>query len=125
MFTSSIQDSTQTNYPFLAIVFEGGKSFAQFPCATRLDAEMSIRATIVRTLGSSPREVGARMLIKPDGATDGTVGCGCGEAEVWLTALEVMAESVDEGWWQDFRNRLETLFDQEEIVIRAQEITQL
>ena len=49
-------------------------------------------ATIVRTRGSSPREVGARMLIKPDGATDGTVGGGCGEAEVWRTALEVMAD---------------------------------
>jgi len=49
-------------------------------------------ATIVRTRGSSPREVGARMLIRPDGATDGTVGGGCGEAEVWRTALEVMAD---------------------------------
>ncbi len=49
-------------------------------------------ATIVRTRGSSPREVGARMLVKPDGATDGTVGGGCGEAEVWRTALEVMAD---------------------------------
>jgi xanthine dehydrogenase accessory factor len=49
-------------------------------------------ATIVRTRGSSPREVGARMLIRPDGATDGTVGGGCGEAEVWRTALEVLAD---------------------------------
>ena len=49
-------------------------------------------ATIVRTRGSSPREVGARMLVKPDGATDGTVGGGCGEAEVWRAALEVMAD---------------------------------
>jgi xanthine dehydrogenase accessory factor len=49
-------------------------------------------ATIVRTRGSSPREVGARMLVKPDGQTDGTVGGGCGEAEVWRTALEVMAD---------------------------------
>lgn len=49
-------------------------------------------ATIVRTRGSSPREVGARMLVKPDGATDGTVGGGCGEAEVWRTALEVLAD---------------------------------
>jgi xanthine dehydrogenase accessory factor len=49
-------------------------------------------ATIVRTRGSSPREVGARMLIRPDGATDGTVGGGCGEAEVWRAALEVMAD---------------------------------
>jgi xanthine dehydrogenase accessory factor len=32
------------------------------------------------------------MLIRPDGATDGTVGGGCGEAEVWRAALEVMAD---------------------------------
>ena len=49
-------------------------------------------ATIVRTRGSSPREVGARMLIRPDGATDGTVGGGCGEAEVWRAALEVLQD---------------------------------
>ena len=49
-------------------------------------------ATIVRTRGSSPREVGARMLIKPNGDTDGTVGGGCGEAEVWRAAIEVLAD---------------------------------
>ncbi len=49
-------------------------------------------ATIVRTRGSSPREVGARMVIRPDGATDGTVGGGCGEAEVWRAALEVIED---------------------------------
>jgi xanthine dehydrogenase accessory factor len=32
------------------------------------------------------------MLIRPDGGTDGTVGGGCGEAEVWRAALEVMAD---------------------------------
>jgi hypothetical protein len=42
-----------------------------------------------------------------------------------VIAFEVMAESVDEGWWQDFRNRLETLFAQEEIVIRAHAIQRL
>jgi xanthine dehydrogenase accessory factor len=49
-------------------------------------------ATIVHTRGSSPREVGARMLVHPDGATDGTVGGGCGEAEVWRAALEVIED---------------------------------
>src|SRR5258708_37952827 len=49
-------------------------------------------ATIVRTRGSSPREVGARMLVKPNGDTDGTVGGGCGEAEVWRAAIEVLAD---------------------------------
>lgn len=49
-------------------------------------------ATIVQTRGSSPRSVGAKMLVKPNGQSDGTVGGGCGEAEVWKTALEVMAD---------------------------------
>lgn len=55
------------------------------------DADVAV-ATIVRTRGSSPREVGARMLVRRDGATDGTVGGGCGEAEVWRTALDVLAD---------------------------------
>lgn len=50
-------------------------------------------ATIVRTRGSSPREVGAKMLVYRGGATDGSVGGGCGEADVWRTALEV----IDDG----------------------------
>ena len=32
------------------------------------------------------------MLIRPDGGTDGTVGGGCGEAEVWRAALEVLQD---------------------------------
>jgi xanthine dehydrogenase accessory factor len=47
-------------------------------------------ATIVRTRGSTPREVGARMLIRRDGGIVGTVGGGCGEAEVWSEAMEVL-----------------------------------
>jgi xanthine/CO dehydrogenase XdhC/CoxF family maturation factor len=52
--------------------------------------EDAVVATIVRTKGSTPREVGARMLIHPDGAIEGTVGGGCGEAEVWSEAQEVL-----------------------------------
>ena|SRR5437764_854431 len=47
-------------------------------------------ATIVRTKGSTPREVGARMIVQRDGKTVGTVGGGCGEAEVWGEAMEVL-----------------------------------
>src|SRR5919198_786900 len=54
--------------------------------------ETAAVATIVRTRGSSPREVGAKMLVRANGATDGTVGGGCGEAEVWRTALDVLAD---------------------------------
>jgi xanthine dehydrogenase accessory factor len=47
-------------------------------------------ATIVRTRGSTPREVGARMIVRPDGNIRGTVGGGCGEAEVWAEAMDVL-----------------------------------
>jgi xanthine dehydrogenase accessory factor len=47
-------------------------------------------ATIVRRKGSVPREVGAKMLVHRDGKISGTVGGGCGEAEVWRSALNVI-----------------------------------
>ena len=49
-------------------------------------------ATIVRTRGSTPREVGAQMLIKADGSTIGTIGGGCGEADVWSEAMEALRD---------------------------------
>jgi len=42
-----------------------------------------------------------------------------------VIALEVMAEFVDEDWWRGFRGRLEALFRQKEIVIRAHAIQRL
>ncbi len=47
-------------------------------------------ATVVRRKGSVPREVGAKMLVHRDGKISGTVGGGCGEAEVWRSALNVI-----------------------------------
>jgi xanthine dehydrogenase accessory factor len=47
-------------------------------------------ATIVRRKGSVPREVGAKMLVRRGGEISGTVGGGCGEAEVWRSALNVI-----------------------------------
>lgn len=47
-------------------------------------------ATIVSTLGSTPREVGAKMVIMASGGMLGTVGGGCGEAEVVREAVEVI-----------------------------------
>jgi xanthine dehydrogenase accessory factor len=68
-----------------------GEFYTSLTRSLETEARVAV-ATIVRTRGSSPREVGARMLVKPDGAIDGTVGGGCGEAEVWRTALEVIAD---------------------------------
>jgi len=47
-------------------------------------------ATIVSTLGSTPREVGAQMVVTASGEILGTVGGGCGEAEVRREAVEVI-----------------------------------
>ena len=47
-------------------------------------------ATVVKRKGSVPREVGAKMLVHSGGKISGTVGGGCGEAEVWRSALNVI-----------------------------------
>jgi xanthine dehydrogenase accessory factor len=49
-------------------------------------------ATIVTAKGSTPREVGAKMLIYEDGKFLGSIGGGCMEAEVWQEAMKVMEE---------------------------------
>jgi xanthine/CO dehydrogenase XdhC/CoxF family maturation factor len=47
-------------------------------------------ATVVATRGSTPRKNGAKMLVDPDEGLVGTVGGGCGEAEVIAAAREAM-----------------------------------
>lgn len=49
-------------------------------------------ATIVGTKGSTPREVGAKMLILENGKILGTIGGGCLEAEVWQEAMKIIKE---------------------------------
>jgi len=50
-------------------------------------------AKVVATRGSTPREVGAKMLIRRSGEMMGTIGGGCGEAEVRRQAIEALEES--------------------------------
>ena len=47
-------------------------------------------ATVVATRGSTPRKNGAKMLVDPARGLVGTVGGGCGEAEVIEAAREAM-----------------------------------
>lgn len=47
-----------------------------------------VLATVAATRGSTPRRAGARMLVRTDGSFCGTIGGGCGEAEVWSEAME-------------------------------------
>ncbi len=52
----------------------------------------AVRAVIVKTWGSTPREVGAALVVDSQGALRGTVGGGCGEAEVYELALTMLAD---------------------------------
>jgi xanthine dehydrogenase accessory factor len=47
-------------------------------------------ATLITRVGSAPRAVGAKYLIVGDGATVGSIGGGCVEAEVWQEAQKVI-----------------------------------
>ncbi len=51
-------------------------------------------ATIIAVRGSVPREVGAKMMIHPLGRHAGTIGGGCGEADVIRAALDVMQDGL-------------------------------
>ena len=46
----------------------------------------SCLATIIRTAGSTPREIGAKMLICLDGTTYGSIGGGGGERQLQSAA---------------------------------------
>ncbi|MDX6693788.1 MAG: xanthine dehydrogenase accessory factor [Blastocatellia bacterium] len=52
--------------------------------------ERVVVATVAHTRGSTPQRRGAKMLFFESGATAGTVGGGCIEAEVWAEAREAL-----------------------------------
>ena len=55
------------------------------------DGRPAVLATVVRTRGSVPRHAGSRMLVEPGRGLVGTIGGGCGEADVIATAADVIA----------------------------------
>ena len=66
------------------------RSLTQALEAAREAGRRCALATIVATKGSTPRKVGARMIVDPDTGLVGTVGGGCGEAEVIEAAYRVI-----------------------------------
>jgi xanthine dehydrogenase accessory factor len=48
-----------------------------------------VMATVASARGSTPRKPGAKMIVRADGSFCGTIGGGCGEAEVWQAAMDV------------------------------------
>ena len=53
-------------------------------------------ATVAASRGSVPRRPGAKMAVRSDGSFCGTIGGGCGEAEVWQAAMNVHASGKPE-----------------------------
>jgi xanthine/CO dehydrogenase XdhC/CoxF family maturation factor len=51
-------------------------------------------ATLVHVEGSTPREVGAKMVVYPNGHTVGTVGGGAMEAAVIREAVEAIGRAA-------------------------------
>lgn len=51
-----------------------------------------VLATIVRAKGSTPRGVGSRMVIDPEAGPVGTIGGGCGEAQVIDESTQALAD---------------------------------
>ncbi|WP_295447751.1 XdhC/CoxI family protein [uncultured Thiodictyon sp.] len=53
----------------------------------------SVLATVIESIGSSPRKAGAKMLVRSDGSTLGSVGGGRVEREVIAAAMLVLEEN--------------------------------
>ncbi len=68
---------------------ESAKTFYQKLNEVIVDTPVAV-ATVIRVRGSVPREVGTKMLIHPLGQHYGTVGGGCGEADVIRAGLDVI-----------------------------------
>lgn len=67
-------------------------------CLAELENGRSVvRTVIIRTWGSTPREVGADMVVDCEGRIHGTVGGGCGEAEVYELAVELLDDPSSTG----------------------------
>jgi len=66
--------------------------------------EDTVLVTITRTTGSTPRSPGAKMLVLKDGRVYGTIGGGCGEAEVKREALSVLDANVSKKYYLDMSN---------------------
>ena len=54
-----------------------------------------VLATVIATRGSVPRHAGSKLIIDPaDGTMVGTIGGGCGEADVIVAARDVARTGI-------------------------------
>ncbi|MGI9626623.1 MAG: XdhC family protein [Longimicrobiales bacterium] len=57
------------------------------------DETPAVLATVVSTKGSTPRKAGAKMIVRPGGTVEGTIGGGCGEGQV-IEAAQALFEGA-------------------------------
>lgn len=69
------------------------RSLVESICECQRNGEKAALVTIVETRGSTPRKAGSKMLIFSDGRSCGTIGGGCGEAEVRRQALTALDDN--------------------------------
>lgn len=62
----------------------------------KAEGEEAALATVISTSGSTPREEGAKMLVKADGSIIGTIGGGSLEAVVCQKAIETIRKGKPE-----------------------------
>ena len=93
MFADSILALNKANGQQISVMPDGDvmvkDTFEQIASLISAGETVAV-ATVIRTKGSTPREVGAKMVVRGGGEILGTIGGGCGEAEVWRTALSVI-----------------------------------
>lgn len=51
-----------------------------------------VLCTVVHTKGSTPQKAGAKLLIREDGSSIGTLGGGCVEGDMWYLATQILKE---------------------------------
>ena len=51
-----------------------------------------VLATVIQTWGSSPRQIGSRMIVNDKGDFSGSVAGGCGETAVVRECLDLLKE---------------------------------
>jgi len=75
---------------------QGGEGMQIYEEVLRLrqQGRASAIATIVECKGSSPQKRGAKMLVRDDGSTMGTLGGGCLEADVVQTAIMAVKDGT-------------------------------
>ncbi|MGQ0813872.1 MAG: XdhC family protein [Gemmatimonadota bacterium] len=62
---------------------------------TESHAQPLVLATVIATRGSVPRHAGSKMIIDPaSGSMIGTIGGGCGEADVIVAARDVVKTGI-------------------------------